>query len=535
MLNVGNWIRNGCLDLALLTLLDQPRSISQFKHIHALLITSGLSHQPPFNSKLFSLLANAGHADYTHRLLLHCPNPSVINWNAVIRAYSWSRTPNKSIRVFVEMLRFGVCPDHFTYPFLVKASARLSSIEHGTSVHSLVIKTGHHLDLFIQNSLIHMYGSCVEILYARKVFDEMSHRTMVSWNSMLDGYAKCGDLKRAREVFESMPEKDTVSWSSLIDGYVKGGEYREAIAVFERMKVVGWPKANEVTMVSVLCACAHLAILELGRSMHRYMVENELPLTIALLTSLVHMYAKCGAIEEALVVFKSIPRERTDVLLWNTMIGGLANHGHVQDSLELFAEMQVAGVAPDEITFLSLLSACAHGGLVREAWRFFESLESNGMTPKTEHYACMVDVLSRAGQVREAYDFLNRMPVEPTPAMLGALLSGCMNHGKLELAETVGKRLIEVDPHHDGRYVGLSNAYAAVKQWEEAKTMRQTMEKSGVKKSPGFSCVEISGSLDLFIAHDKTHPKAVEIYAMVNLILMQIKRLLHSHEQEIFL
>uniref|UniRef100_A0A7C9EUJ9 Uncharacterized protein n=1 Tax=Opuntia streptacantha TaxID=393608 RepID=A0A7C9EUJ9_OPUST len=535
MLSVGNWIRNSCLDSALTTLLDQPRSISQLKQIHALLITSGLSHQPPFHSKLFSLLPSSCHADYTHRLLLHCPNPSVIDWNTVIRAYSGSRSPNKSIRFFVEMLRFGLCPDHFTYPFLVKASARLSSIEHGMSVHSWVIRTGHQLDLFIQNSLIHMYGSCGEILYARKVFDEMPHRTMVSWNSMLDGYAKCRDLKSARKVFESMPEKDVVSWSSLIDGYVKGGEYREAIAVFERMKFAGWPKANEVTMVSVLCACAHLGALELGRSMHCYMVENELPLTIALLTSLVDMYAKCGAIEEAMVAFKSIPKDKTDVLLWNTMIGGLANHGHVQDSLELYAEMQIAGVAPDEITYLSLLSSCAHRGLVKEAWRFFESLERNGMTPKTEHYACMVDVLSRAGQFREAYDFLNRMPVEPTPAMLGALLSGCMNHGKLELAVTVGKRLIEVDPHHDGRYVGLSNAYAAVKRWEEAKTMRQAMEKSGVKKCPGFSCVEISGSLDLFIARDKTHAKAVEIYAMVNLTLMQIKMVLHPDEQEIFL
>lgn len=191
------------------------------------------------------------------------------------------------------------------------------------------IKTRHHLDLFIQNSLIYMYGSCVEILYARKVFDEMPHRTMVSWNSMLNGYVKCGDLKRAQEVFESMLEKDTVSWSSLIDGYVKGGKYQEAIAVFEKIKVASWPKANEVTMVSVLCACAHLGILELGRSMHRYMAENELPLTIALLTSLAGLYAKYGAIEEALVVFKSIPKERTDVLLWNMMIGGLATYGRV--------------------------------------------------------------------------------------------------------------------------------------------------------------------------------------------------------------
>ncbi|XP_048493988.1 pentatricopeptide repeat-containing protein At5g08305 [Beta vulgaris subsp. vulgaris] len=521
-------IRNGSLHQTLITLLDQFQpnsfSFSVVKQIHALLIVSGFSKQHLFASKLFSLFADSGNADYTHHLLLHNPSPSVVHWNRVIRSFSNNSTPNKSIKVFVEMQQFGIIPDHYTFPFLVKASARLASIEHGMSLHSLVLKSGYQLDIFVQNSLIHMYAACGEILYARKVFDEMRQRTNVTWNSMLDGYAKCGDLKRAREVFEFMPDKDIVSWSSLIDGYVKGGEYGEALKVFDRMMVAGEPKANEVTMVSVLGACSHLGALEQGRLMHRYIVENKLSLNLVLLTSLVDMYAKCGAIEEALVVFRTIPKHKTDVLLWNAIIGGLASHGYVQESLELFVEMSKVRVAPDEITYLCLLSACVHRGLVKEAWEIFESLKRNGMIPKSEHYACLIDVMARAGQVGEAYDFLNEMPLDPTPAMLGALLSGCMSHGRLDLAELLGKRLVEVDPHHDGRYVGLSNLYATIKRWDDAKMMRQAMDITGVKKFPGFSYVEISGKLEMFIAHDKRHPKSVDIYMMVNFLLRQMKK-----------
>jgi len=166
------------------------------------------------------------------------------------------------------------------------------------------------------------------------------------------------------------------------------------------------------------------------------------------------MYAKCGAIEEALIVFRGVPMRRTDVLIWNALIGGLATHGLIMESLELFTEMQGVGIAPDEITYLCLLTACAHGGLVKEAWHFFECLCEYGMTPKSEHYACMVDVLARAGQLTEAYQFMSQMPMEPTASMLGALLSGCMNHGKLDLAEIVGRKLIELEPDHDGRGEG---------------------------------------------------------------------------------
>lgn len=377
-----------------------------------------------------------------------------------------------------------------TFPFLAKAAARLSDPKLGEIVHGIVLRTGRAPDLFICNSLVHMYGSSGRVGSARKVFDEMPIRNLVSWNSMLDGYAKCRDLSLMRQVFDVMPERDVVSWSALIDGYVKAGSYIEAMAIFDRMKMDG-QKANEVTMVSVLCSCSHLGALEQGRAMHGYVVANRLPLTLTLRTSLVDMYVKCGAIDEALVLFHETPSRNTDVLLWNAMIGGLAIHGYTSKALEIYFKMQDLRIKPDEITYLCLISACAHGRLVKEAWEFFDSITKEGMVPKSEHYACMVDVLARAGLLHEACNFVSRMPMEPSPSTLGALLNGCINHREFDLAEIVGKRLIEVDPSSDGRYIGLSNVYAAVRRWDEARSTRGVMESRGVKKLPGYSYVEV--------------------------------------------
>ncbi|POO03552.1 Pentatricopeptide repeat [Trema orientale] len=500
--------------------------MSELKQIHALLLAFGLYQEDKFSSKIlsFSALSDSGNADYSFRFLSQLSNPTTFDWNTVIRGYSKSRNPNRSISVFIRMLRDGVSPDHLTYPFLAKAAASLMKRELGVAVHARISKRGYESDRFIGNSMIHMYASCGDITYARKMFDSMSKRNLVSWNSMVDGYAKCGDMISAREVFELMPERDVRSWSSLIDGYVKAGEYMEALALFERMQA-GEANANEVTMVSVLCACAHLGALEQGRLMHHYIVDNKLPFTLVLQTSLIDMYAKCGAIDDALGVFRGgLTQRRTDVLIWNAMIGGLATHGFVKESLNLFEEMQTNRIVPDEITYLCLLSACAHGGLVKEAWYFFECLNKQSMTPKSEHYACMVDVLARAGEVAEAFHFISQIPIEPTASMLGALLNGCMNHGELDLAELVGRKLIEIEPDHDGRYVGLSNVYAVFKRWDDARNLREAMERRGVKKSPGFSFVEVSGMLHRFIAHDKGHPQSEHIYAILNFIANQIKR-----------
>jgi len=84
-----------------------------------------------------------------------------------------------------------------------------------------------------------MYGSFRDQASARKLFDEMPHKNLVTWNSILDAYAKSGDVVSARLVFDEMSERDVVTWSSMIDGYVKRGEYNKALEIFDQMMRMG--------------------------------------------------------------------------------------------------------------------------------------------------------------------------------------------------------------------------------------------------------------------------------------------------------
>lgn len=49
------------------------------------------------------------------------------------------------------------------------------------------------------------------------------------------------------------------------------------------------------------------------------------------------------------------------------------------------------------------------------------------------------------------------------------------------------------------------------------------MNDRGVKKAPGFSVIELEGSVSEFIAGGRTHPQAREIYAKVNEMLDSIR------------
>ncbi|KAK7256994.1 hypothetical protein RIF29_30648 [Crotalaria pallida] len=127
--------------------------------------------------------------------------------------------------------------------------------------------------------------------------------------------------------------------------------------------------------------------------------------------ALIDMYEKCGVIGNALDVFNII--DRKDVFTWNTIINGMAMHGHAADALSLFDHMKNAGVKPDEVTSVGVLSACVLMGLVRDGFSFFQSMVDHySIVPQIQHYGCMVDLLGRAGLLDQAVNFVDDSVVE---------------------------------------------------------------------------------------------------------------------------
>ncbi|KAF2945850.1 hypothetical protein DAI22_02g247700 [Oryza sativa Japonica Group] len=52
-------------------------------------------------------------------------------------------------------------------------------------------------------------------------------------------------------------------------------------------------------------------------------------------------------------------------------------HGRGKDALSLFAGMQRAGVTPNEVTLLSVLTACCHAGLIEEGLQQLDAMRRN--------------------------------------------------------------------------------------------------------------------------------------------------------------
>ncbi|KAF7073621.1 hypothetical protein CFC21_078574 [Triticum aestivum] len=391
-------------------------------------------------------------------------------------------------------IRAATPPTAYTFSLLLAALA--SSASGGCTrlaapvAHAHALKCGALAHPVVTNSLLKLYCALGLLPHARRVFDSGAALDAASWNTMVSGYGKSGDLAAAREVFGRMPGRNLVSWSAMIDALVRAAEFDEALQVFDRMMGEGF-KPDVVVLVSVLKACAHLGAVERGRWVHRYMETEGFAGTqrnVMAETALVDMYCKCGCMEEAWRAFDSV--RCRDVVLWNSMIGGLAMNGHGEHALELFQRMVGNGFVPNQSTFVAALCACTHSGRLEEGREIFQSMRQHGIEPQREHYGCLADLLGRAGRVEEAETVLLDMPMEPHASQWGALMSSCRMHNDITVGERVGKRLIELEPQHGGRYAVLFNLYAVNGRWEDARAIRQMMVEKGAKKELGFSFME---------------------------------------------
>lgn len=207
---------------------------------------------------------------------------------------------------------------------------------------------------------------------------------------------------------------------------------------------------------------------------------------------------------------------RKDVVSWTSIIVGTAQHGQAEEALALYDGMVLAGIKPNEVTFVGLIHACSHAGLVSKGRALFRSMvEDYGIAPSLQHYTCLLDLLSRSGHLEEAENLIRTMPVNPDEPTWAALLSACKRHGNTQMAVTIADHLLDLKPEDPSSYILLSNVYAGAGMWENVSKVRKLMMDMEVKKEPGYSCIDLGKESHVFHAGETSHPMKDEIIGLM--------------------
>eukprot|EP00250_Pteridium_aquilinum_P008242 c17797_g1_i2 orf=176-2521(+) len=456
--------------------------------VHCLVVERGFESDLVVGGSLVDMYAKHGKFDYARSVFNRLPEQNVQIWSALISGYVQNGIGLEALILFEEMQKGGVNPNPITFSSILKACSTIGCLDKGRYVYGLYVKCGFVLDLFVGSSLIDMF-------------------------------VKCENLDDARAVFDKLPRKNIVAWSALIGGYAQYGKAQEALQLFKKMQARGI-EADEVTFSYALKACSSSAALEQGRGIHALIIERGLESDSFVGSTLVDMYGKLTCLEDAIAVFERIPRR--DVVTWSALIGSVGHSGDFSSALNHYRRMEEAGLSPDEVTFLCLLTACSRQGLVKEGNLILNSMMVDyGIMPTCAHYNLLIDLYGNADCFSEAEDLLEIMPFDENVVGWISLLSSCRGRKNLDL----GKRCFDQvsAKGHSSAFTLLSNMYIQAGMMENAEKIEHLRRFSNGWKKPGKASIEVDKEVHEFIVGDRVHPESAEILSTLHSLSMDMK------------
>ncbi|KAL3654282.1 hypothetical protein CASFOL_003963 [Castilleja foliolosa] len=299
----------------------------QGKKVHARIVKSGFQSDPIVETSLLSLYGETGCLHDACKVFDEMSTRDLVSWSSLISNYVRNGHAVEGLGIFKKMVSQGVEIDSVTMLSVAEACGELGLSRIGKSCHGYV---------------------------TRRNIIRIDHEALVS--SLIAMYAKFGDLCSAENLFYNGVYHSVSSWTALISCYNQNAHYLEALLTFVKMlgrKV----EINGVTLMNVLCSCARLGLLEEGKSIHGYVVRNNIELDIDFLrSSLIDLYANCGQLRYSRQIFDNT--EDKHLVSWNILISGYVRSEMADEALSLFVEMIIRGILVDSFAVASALSAC---------------------------------------------------------------------------------------------------------------------------------------------------------------------------------
>ncbi|KAI3760236.1 hypothetical protein L1987_50629 [Smallanthus sonchifolius] len=435
------------------------------------------------------------------------PVRDVVSWNTMIGVYMDCGDVGPAIRLFESMPERSVV----TWNSVITGLAKNGKMDYARQLFDEMPKRND----VSWNCLISGYLKAGDLGNAEAVFNVMPVKSVVASTAIISGYASTGDVESARKMFDRIGSKRTVvTWNAMISCYINQSMFDEALALFRLMSVDGKCKPDQITLVSIVHACAHLGSLENGKWIAFYINKNKINLSTPLGNALIDMFAKCGDIESSKSIFNQMSNKC--IITWTAMVSSLAVHGMCEEALALFNKMCVQGTQPDDVMFVAVLSACNHGGLVKEGQTLFNQMVHKfGIKPQIEHYGCMIDLLARSGDLDEAIRLTESMDLEPNAVIWGTLISACKLHGNSKLFQYVTKKVLDQEPSNASYLTLITNLSSSIGRWQDALRFRREMREEGIEKVPGCSSIQIGDNVHEFVARDTSHMQRSDIYEIL--------------------
>ncbi|KAL6998156.1 hypothetical protein U1Q18_008283 [Sarracenia purpurea var. burkii] len=360
-----------------------------------------LEEDTQLSNALIVAYLKLGLIDYAHRVFLGLSCPDLVSYTKMISGFAKSNREDEAVELFFEMRGSGIEPNEFTFVAILTACIRVSDLELGSQIHSLVIKMGYSEFTFVSNALIGLYS-------------------------------RCGCLDFVLALFDKMLQRDIVSWNTIISGKVKALLYDRALEVFRDMKRVDGFTVDHFTLSTLLVACTKGLSWMGGREIHAHALRVGFQSNLSVNNALIGFYTECGSVREVSTLFNMMPRK--DVITWTEMVTAYMEFGLIDSAVEIFDKMPERNC----VSYNALLAGYCRNGNGSRALALFcrmveEGIELTDFTLTSVINAC--GLLMDLKTSKQVHGFVLKFGFGSNDCIESALLDMCTRCGRMVDAE----------------------------------------------------------------------------------------------------
>ncbi|KAM0069464.1 putative tetratricopeptide-like helical domain superfamily [Helianthus debilis subsp. tardiflorus] len=374
-------------------------------------------HKPRTIRYRLSQLCREGHPHLAHQLFDEIPKPTTVVWNSIIIGFICNNMAHEAILLYTQMKSRSFLPDSYTYSSVFKACAETRDIRVGRAVHCHVLRSGLYPSKIVCNSLLNMYGSCLDYGVER--------------------------------VFGWMPKRNVVSWNIMISWFVKVGLFEEGVTHFVKMMKDG-VKPTAVSFVNVFPAVVGLGDSRIADVVYGLLVKfgDEFSTDLFATSAAISMFSDLGFVESARKVFDKCLERNVEV--WNTMIGGYVQNNMPVEAFDLFVQALHSSddVVIDKVTLISVLTAASQLqqlDLGKQIHAYI--IKSVPVLPVIVMNALIV-MYSRCNSIQESSNIFNSMNEKDTVTwntMISSFVQNGMNDEGVVLVRDMLKQGFTID------------------------------------------------------------------------------------------
>ncbi|XP_043698653.1 pentatricopeptide repeat-containing protein At2g39620 isoform X2 [Telopea speciosissima] len=379
--------------LNLFPAISQLSAILSCRSIHAF----GVRRTFPtaVSNGLIDMYSKCGATIVARRVFDHLLDHDDVSWGTMMAGYVHNGYFLEALELFDYLKEENLKLNHVSAISALLAATEMRDLEKGREIHDYATREKIDSDVLVATPLITMY-------------------------------AKCGELEKAKELFEGITGRDVVAWSAMVASLVQNGYPHEALSLFREMQK-GNCRPNRVTIVSILPACADLSDVKLGKSIHCYILKDNVDLDVSTGTALVAMYTKCEFFTLAHVVFDRMVHK--DVVTWNALINGYAQVGDAHHAMEMFHQLLLAGHYPDSGTIVGVLPACVLLDALDQGAYVHLKIIKSGFESDMHVKNALIDMYAKCGNLSSAEFLFKETEFIKDEISWNTLISGYMQNG----------------------------------------------------------------------------------------------------------